>query len=132
MKTAIIYWILRITVAVILLQTLFFKFSGAEESIYIFSTLGLEPYGRIGSGIVELIAVILILIWRTTLLGPLVGAGVMLGAISSHLFILGIEIKNDGGLLFTLAIIVFICCVVLIYGNKSKKYLTSQNKIVLC
>lgn len=110
------------------MQTLFFKFSDAKESIYIFSTLELEPYGRIGSGIVEQIAVILILIWRTAL----VGAGVMLGAIFSPLFILGGEIKNDGGLLFTLAIIVFICCVVLIYGNKSKKHLTPQNKIVLC
>jgi uncharacterized membrane protein YphA (DoxX/SURF4 family) len=120
MKTTIIPWVLRLTAAVILMQTLYFKFSGAEESVYIFSTLGMEPYGRIGSGIVELIAAILILIPRTTLLGALIGAGVMLGAIFSHLFVLGIEVKNDGGLLFTLAIIVFICCLALVYWNKSK------------
>ncbi|MEO8255621.1 MAG: DoxX family protein [Flavobacterium sp.] len=120
MKTIIILWILRITASVIFLQTLYFKFSGAEESVYIFSTLGIEPYGRIGSGIVELIATILILIPRTTLLGALMGVGAMLGAIFSHLFVLGIEVKNDRGLLFILAIIVFICCLALIYWNKSK------------
>jgi uncharacterized membrane protein YphA (DoxX/SURF4 family) len=119
MKTSTTLWILRLTASAILLQTLFFKFSGAEESIYIFSTLGLEPYGRIGSGIVELIAALLIMIPRTTLLGALLGIGVMIGAILSHLLVLGIEIKNDGGLLFTLAIIVFLCCVALIYWNKN-------------
>jgi uncharacterized membrane protein YphA (DoxX/SURF4 family) len=120
MKTAIFIWIIRLTAAIILLQTLYFKFTGADESIYIFSTLGIEPYGRIGSGIAELIAAILILIPRTTLLGALIGAGVMLGAIFSHLFVLGIEVKNDGGELFILAIITFLCCVALIYWHKSK------------
>jgi uncharacterized membrane protein YphA (DoxX/SURF4 family) len=119
MKTTTTLWILRLTASAILLQTLFFKFSGAEESIYIFSTLGLEPYGRIGSGIVELIAALLIMIPRTTLLGALLGIGVMIGAILSHLLVLGIEVKNDGGLLFTLAIIVFLCCAALIYWNKN-------------
>ena len=47
-------WALRLIVAVILLQTLFFKFSAAKESVYIFSTLGMEPWGRIGSGVFEL------------------------------------------------------------------------------
>ena len=120
MKTSILIWIVRLTAAIILLQTLYFKFTAAEESVYIFSTLGMEPYGRIGSGIVELIAAVLILIPRTTLVGSLMGAGVMIGAVLSHLFVLGIEVKNDGGLLFTLAIIVFICCLVLMYWNKSK------------
>jgi uncharacterized membrane protein YphA (DoxX/SURF4 family) len=120
MKTSILIWVFRLTAAIILLQTLYFKFTGAEESVYIFSTLGMEPYGRIGSGIVELIAAILILIPRTTLLGALLGAGVMLGAIFSHLFVLGIDVKNDGGELFTLAIITFLCCIALIYWNKSK------------
>lgn len=120
MKTSIFMWILRLTAAIILLQTLYFKFTGAEESVYIFSTLGTEPYGRIGSGIGELIAAILILIPRTTLLGALMGVGVMLGAIFSHLFVLGIEVKNDGGELFTLAIITFLCCLELVYLSKSK------------
>jgi uncharacterized membrane protein YphA (DoxX/SURF4 family) len=116
----ILIWVFRLTAAIILLQTLYFKFTGAEESVYIFSTLGMEPYGRIGSGIVELIAAILILIPRTTLLGALLGAGVMVGAIFSHLFVLGIEVKNDRGELFILAIITFLCCIALIYWNKSK------------
>lgn len=120
MKGSIIQWLFRLTAAIILLQTLFFKFTAAEESVYIFSTLGMEPYGRIGSGIVELIAAILILIPRTTLLGALMGAGVILGAILSHLFVLGIEVKNDGGELFVLAIITFLCCIALIYWNKNR------------
>lgn len=122
MKTEKIIWILRIVAAGILLQTLFFKFSGAKESIYIFSTLGIEPYGRIGSGIAELLAAILILIPRTTWIGALVGSGIMTGAILSHLLILGIVVKNDGGLLFSLAITTIICCLGLLYFNKSKLF----------
>jgi uncharacterized membrane protein YphA (DoxX/SURF4 family) len=120
MKKSIFIWVLRLTAALIILQTLYFKFTGAAESVFIFSTLGIEPYGRIGSGIAELIAAVLILVPRTTLLGALMGVGVMLGAILSHLFVLGIEVKNDGGELFTLAIITFLCCLVLVYLNKSK------------
>jgi uncharacterized membrane protein YphA (DoxX/SURF4 family) len=120
MKNPIFIWIIKLIAVVILLQTLFFKFTGAEESVYIFQTLGAEPYGRIGSGIVELIASILILIPRTTLLGALLALGTMFGAIFSHLFILGIEIKNDGGTLFILAIITFLCCLLLIYNQRSK------------
>ena len=120
MKNSILIWIVKLTAVIILVQTLYFKFTGAEESVYIFSTLGVEPYGRIGSGIIELIASILILIPRTTLLGALLGFGAMLGAIVSHLLILGIEVKNDGGTLFILAIITFLCCLVLIYNQKHK------------
>ena len=112
-------WIVRLTAVVILLQTLYFKFSGAEESVYIFSTLGIEPYGRIGSGVVELIASILILIPKTTLIGALLGLGTMLGAVLSHLFILGIEVKNDGGELFILAIITLLCCSFLVFQNRN-------------
>lgn len=118
MKT--LTWIVRIVAAVILLQTLYFKFSGAEESVYIFSTLGIEPYGRIGSGIAELIAAILILVPRTTLIGAILGLGVITGSIFSHLFVLGIEVQNDGGELFILAIITFLCCAFLVFQNKSK------------
>jgi uncharacterized membrane protein YphA (DoxX/SURF4 family) len=120
MKNNIFTWIVKLIAVVILLQTLFFKFSGAEESIYIFTKLGVEPFGRIGSGIVELIASLLILIPRTTLLGALMGLGTMLGAIVSHLFILGIVVQNDGGELFTLAIITLICCIILVLQNKNK------------
>ena len=120
MKNNVFTWIIKLTAVVILVQTLYFKFTGAEESIYIFSTLGAEPFGRIGSGVVELIASILILIPRTTILGALMGLGTMAGAILSHLFILGVVVKNDGGTLFILAIITFICCAVLVFQNRSK------------
>ncbi len=120
MKNPIFTWIVKLIAVVILVQTLYFKFTGAEESVYIFTKLGIEPFGRIGSGIVELIASILILIPRTTLLGALMALGTMVGAIFSHLFILGIVVKNDGGELFTLAIITLICCLILVFQNKSR------------
>lgn len=113
----IISWILRIVVAIILLQTLFFKFTGAEESKYIFSTLmGAENewIGRIGSGVVELIVTILILYPSTTWLGALLALGTMSGAIMSHLTQLGIIVKDDGGLLFGLAIVVFVSSAILL------------------
>ena len=114
-RTTIGIWALRIIAAFLLLQTLFFKFTGAEESIYIFSTLGMEPWGRIGSGILELIASILILYPRTTFIGAALGAGLMSGAIFFHLTKLGISVRGDGGLLFAYAIIVFISCVILLF-----------------
>jgi len=120
MKSSLFSWLLRIVVAAILVQTLYFKFTGAAESIYIFKTLGMEPYGRIGSGIIEIVASILILIPRTTLLGALLGLGVMIGAIVSHVFVLGIEVQNDGGALFMLALITFLCCSILVYQNRNK------------
>jgi UPF0716 family protein affecting phage T7 exclusion len=104
-------WALRLIAAVILLQTLFFKFSAAKESVYIFSTLGMEPWGRIGSGIVELIAAILLLIPGTVTLGALISLGVIGGAILSHLTKLGIALPavGDHGELFALAVVVFVC-----------------------
>lgn len=120
MKNPIILWIVKLTAVVILLQTLYFKFTAAEESVYIFQTLGIEPYGRIGSGVVELIASILILIPRTTLLGALLGLGTMLGAIFSHIFVLGIEVQNDGGTLFILAVITLLNCLLLVYAARNK------------
>lgn len=116
----IFIWIIKLVAATILLQTLYFKFTAAPESVYIFTTLAIEPYGRIGSGIVELIASILILIPRTTLLGAIIGLSTMVGAILSHVFKLGIEVNNDGGTLFILAVITAICCTFLIFINKDK------------
>src|SRR5712691_9984467 len=92
-------WALRVVAALMLLQTLFFKFTGAPESVYIFSKVGLEPYGRIGSGVVELIAAILLLMPRYTWLGAGIALGVIGGAIMSHLTVLGIVVMDDGGLL---------------------------------
>jgi putative oxidoreductase len=102
-------WLLQIVVAVILLQTLFFKFTGAPESVYIFTTLGAEPWGRIGSGIAELIASGLLLWTGTAGVGGVLAMGLMAGAIGSHLTRLGIEVQGDGGLLFALAWVVFLC-----------------------
>ena len=107
-------WILQLIVAAILLQTLFFKFTGAAESVYIFSTLGAEPWGRIGSGVVELIAATLLLIPATATLGAVLAMGVMVGAIVSHLTVLGIEVRGDGGLLFALALTVFVASAVVL------------------
>lgn len=120
MNNRILKSIIKLIVVVILVQTLYFKFTGAPESVYIFTKLGIEPYGRIGSGIVELIASVLLLIPRTTLVGALLGMGTMLGAILSHIFVLGIEIKNDGGTLFVLALITFLCCLIIVLQNRDK------------
>jgi len=111
--TTIGVWVLRLIAAVIMLQTLYFKFSGAPESIYIFSTLNMEPWGRIGTGVLELIASILILFPRTTAFGAVLGIGLMGGAIFFHLTKLGFVVMNDGGLLFIYAVLVFISCSIL-------------------
>lgn len=120
MKLSLFFWMLRLTLAVILVQTLYFKFTASEESVYIFSSLGIEPYGRIGTGIAELITAVLILIPRTSLFGAIMGFGIMVGAIFAHLFVLGIEVKNDGGTLFILALITFLCCVILVFKDRTK------------
>jgi putative oxidoreductase len=102
--------VIRLIVAGILLQTLFFKFTGAPESVAIFSRLGMEPIGRYGTGVAELFAAVLLLLRpvQFVALGALSAAGVITGAIASHLFVLGIEIEGDGGLLFALALVVFV------------------------
>lgn len=115
----ITYQICRIAAAVILSQTLFFKFTGAAESIYIFTKVGAEPFGRIGSGIVELIAVILLFVSRLTWLGAALACGVMTGAILSHLTILGIVVQNDGGLLFSLACVVFVSALFILWAKRA-------------
>src|SRR3954451_24851416 len=107
-------WVLQIVVALILFQTLFFKFTAAEESVYIFTTLGMEPWGRIGSGIAELIAAALLLVPASAPAGAVLAMGIMAGAIASHLTVLGIEVKGDGGLLFALAVAVFVSSAVVL------------------
>lgn len=114
----ILVWVLRLVAAAIMLQTLFFKFTGAPESIYIFEQVGMEPFGRYASGIAELIASVLLLIPRTTWLGATLALGVMAGAIMSHLTVLGIEVQGDGGTLFALAIVVFVSSAVLLFLHR--------------
>jgi uncharacterized membrane protein YphA (DoxX/SURF4 family) len=114
-----IIWILRLAAAYIMLQTLYFKFTGHEQSVRLFTELGMEPWGRLGTGVFELIASILILYPKTTGIGAGLGAGLMSGAIFFHVTKLGLKFDGDYGL-FTLAVIAFICCGILflIYNNQ--------------
>ena len=124
-----ISWTARIIVAVILLQTLFFKFTGSEESRYIFTTLmgaEFEAIGRIGSGVVELIAAVLLLIPSKAWLGSVIALGTISGAIFSHLTMLGIEVKGDGGLLFGLAVIVFVLSAVILLIHRRELPILGQ------
>ncbi|MBS4065658.1 MAG: DoxX family protein [Chitinophagaceae bacterium] len=116
----IVTWVLRLAAAYLMLQTLFYKFSASEESVYIFSTLGMEPWGRIGTGALEFVAAVLILIPRTTAFGALLAIGLMAGALFFHLTKLGIEVKGDGGLLFVYALIVFISSSILLWIYKQQ------------
>ena len=120
MKSPLLLWVLRIIPALIMLQTLFFKFSASAESVYIFSTLGVEPWGRILSGVMELIAGILLLIPGKTVYGAIIGMGIMAGAIMAHLTMLGIEVMGDGGQLFIYALITFVCCLILVFINRNQ------------
>jgi len=112
-------WIFQLVAAAILGQTLFFKFTGAPESRYIFETLGAEPWGRLGSGALELVAVILLLVPRTAGAGAVLALGLMTGALGAHLTRLGIEVQGDGGLLFALAITVFVSALVVAWLRRA-------------
>ncbi len=116
--TSKIYFTLRLIVAIILVQTLYFKFSAHADSVHIFSALGLEPYGRIGIGILELIAAVLLFIPKTIWLGALLSLGIISGAIFSHLTKLGIEINDDGGKVFYMALIVCILSALILLRNR--------------
>ena len=122
----IVSWTCRIVAAAILAQTLFFKFTGADESIYIFTKVGLEPWGRYGSGVAELIATILLLTPRFAWAGALLALGVITGALASHLTVLGIVVKDDGGLLFGLAVTVFVTCAVTAFLHRRQIPVVSQ------
>lgn len=113
-------WALRVLVAVILLQTLFFKFTGAPESVFIFEAVGMEPFGRYASGFAELVAAVLLLLppARFAALGALLALGVISGAIFFHLTKLGIVVQDDGGMLFTLALVVLLGSAVTLYLNR--------------
>ena len=126
---AITSWILRLIVAVILLQTLFFKFSAAKESIYIFSTLGAEPWGRIASGIFELIASILLFIPSTTTVGAAMALAATGSAILFHLTRLGIALTpvGDHGELFALAVLVTLCSMAILLLHRQELPLVGRS-----
>ncbi|WP_340065244.1 DoxX family membrane protein [Ascidiimonas aurantiaca] len=112
--------LLRMLIAVILLQTLRFKFSAHPDSVYIFTKTGIEPYGRIATGIVELIAAILLLLPRTIWIGALMTLATIGGAIIMHLTLLGIEVNNDGGALFLMALVTFILSAIVLWHYKEQ------------
>ena len=116
----VVSWGTQLLVAGILLQTLFFKFTGAEESVYIFTTVGAEPWGRIGSGVLELIAAVLLLTPALVPYGAILTIGLMAGAIMSHLTLLGIAVKGDGGLLFGLAVVSFVGSVAILFLRRAQ------------
>lgn len=116
----IIYWGARVLAAIIMLQTLYFKFSASPESVYIFTAVGIEPWGRIGVGVMELIASALILVTATAWLGAGLALGLMAGAIGMHLTLLGIEVQNDGGQLFLYAVIVLVCSLYVLWYDLHK------------
>jgi uncharacterized membrane protein YphA (DoxX/SURF4 family) len=118
-------WILRLVPAIILLQTLYFKFTAQPESVQLFTRIGMEPYGRIGTGVLELVAAILILIPRYTGYGAILGLVMMTGALYFHLTKIGIFFGGDA-LLFIYAVITFVCCALLIFIYKTR--LESQLK----
>jgi uncharacterized membrane protein YphA (DoxX/SURF4 family) len=116
--TGIVYLGARLAAAVILFQTLYFKFTAAQESVYIFTTVGMEPWGRIAVGIVELISAALLIISATAWIGAVMALGLMLGAIGMHLTVLGIEIQDDGGYLFILSVVVAACACYVLYCTR--------------
>jgi uncharacterized membrane protein YphA (DoxX/SURF4 family) len=107
--------VLRILVTIILIQTLRFKFSAHPDSVYIFEKIGLEPYGRIGIGVLELIAGILLLFPKTVWMGATLTLGVISGAIFMHITKLGIQVNNDGGVLFITAVLTFVLSALILY-----------------
>lgn len=121
--------VLRGVAAVIMLQTLYFKFTGASESVYIFTAVGMEPWGRIGTGVAELIASGLLLIRPTIVLGALLAAGIMFGALVTHIFILGLVVQDDGGQLFMYAITVFVASLLLL-GIHRDQLLSYRNMLL--
>jgi hypothetical protein len=116
----VLSWICQIGAAIILAQTLFFKFTGAPESVYSFRALGVEPWGRYGTGALELVAVVLLLTPKSSVLGALLAAGLMVGALFAHLTRLGVVVQGDGGLLFGLALTTLTCAAVVLLIHRKE------------
>lgn len=128
----VLSWLPRIVAAVILLQTLYFKFTGHPESVALFTKLGVEPWGRIGTGVIELVAGILLLLPATVFIGAFLGIGLMSGAILSHLTVIGISSGDDGGQLFIMAILVWVTTLILllIFLPQGKSLLQSVKTVI--
>ncbi|MCC7012683.1 MAG: DoxX family protein [Planctomycetes bacterium] len=124
-SAAAVAWTCQCAAAAILAQTLYFKFSAAPEPVYIFSTLGAEPWGRLGTGVAELAVALALLVPRTAALAALASMGMMLGALGAHLTRLGVEIRlpgaaqGDGGLLFVLAAVTLLASAVVAWLRRA-------------
>jgi putative oxidoreductase len=119
-RSEIFYWLARLVASFIMLQTLYFKFTASEESVFIFTTAGMEPWGRIGVGVLELIASVFLLIPATVWAGAMLAFGLMAGAIAMHVTLLGIEVKGDGGQLFIYALIVVACAAFSFFKSRAQ------------
>lgn len=110
--------LIRYVVAILLVQTLRYKFLAHPDSVYIFETIGMEPYGRIGIGVLELLTAVLLVLPRTAWLGALSSIGLMLGALFFHLTILGIEVRGDGGTLFFMAVLTWVLSLWILWNEQ--------------
>lgn len=124
-------WGLRILASLILLQSLIYKFGAHPDSVLLFTELGVEPLGRVCLGILELVVAILILYPKTTLLGGILGFFIMVGALFTHIFLVGIQFNNDGGKLFGLALVCFLCCVGQVFILKNQLISYVKNRYVI-
>lgn len=122
------YWSARLLAAIIMAQTLYFKFTAAPESVFIFTTVGMEPWGRIGVGILEAVASALLLFTPTAWLGAGLALGLMAGAMGMHLTLLGVEVQGDGGYLFFLALTVALCSAIILWMDQQKIQVLLERK----
>lgn len=113
-------WVLRLIIAIIFIQTLYFKFTAHPDSVYIFSELGVEPYGRVGLGIIELITAVLLMVNSTKIIAIFLSIGIIIGAIGSHILVIGTSVQGDGGGLFALAWVVLLAGIVLLFIHKKE------------
>lgn len=119
MKSKTLFF-LRILIALILLQTLRFKFTAHPDSVYIFTRTGMEPYGRIAIGALEFVFAILLVVPKTVWMGSLGTLLIMSGALFFHLTKLGIEVNEDDGLLFYTAVFTFLACFPILWKERKK------------
>lgn len=118
MKSNLLDWIVRIVAVLILIPAFYFKLSGADRSIATFSALDAEPFGRYAVGFAELIVVVLLLIPQTSWLGAMVAGVIMIGAVGSHISVLGFA--GDTGVSFVLALVVLVCAIAEIYASRDR------------
>jgi hypothetical protein len=138
-----IQWPLIGFIVFVFIQSLFFKFSGSEETVIIFTTIGtwmqsigisnhyangFAAHGGLLIGTVELIASVLIILPLTRLLGALLSLAVISGAIFFHLFtplgvnrIIDAAGNTDGGALFFMACGVWLCAAATAFNNRPIK-----------